>query len=61
MEVSRMGKARIKMVPIIIVALGTIRKGLDQNLQSLPGHPSAIALQKITLMSTGHVIREVVR
>jgi hypothetical protein len=48
-----------KIVPGIIVALGTIKKGLHQNLQLLPGHPSAIELQKITPMSTAHIICKV--
>ena len=37
MDVRRMWKVRIKIVPIIIGALGKIKKGLDQNLQLLPG------------------------
>ena len=41
-------------MPVIIGALGTIKKGFDQNLQLLPDHRSAIELQKITLMSTTH-------
>jgi hypothetical protein len=47
-DVSRMWKVRAKIVPVIIGTLGTIKKGLDKNLQVLPGHPSAIELQKIT-------------
>jgi hypothetical protein len=43
-------------VPVIVGALGTIKKGLDQNLQLLPGHPSATELQKIALMSTAHIL-----
>jgi hypothetical protein len=39
-----MWKVRTKIVPFIIGALGTIKKGLDQNHQLLPGHPSAIEL-----------------
>jgi hypothetical protein len=42
-----------KTVSVITGALGTIKKGLDQNLQSLP----AIELQMITLMSTAYSIR----
>jgi len=49
-----MWEVRKKIVPFIIGALGTIKKGLVQNLYFLPGHPSAIELQKITLMSTAH-------
>ena len=58
-EVNRMWKVRIKIVPVIIGALGTIRMGLDQNLQLLSGHLWATELQKITLMSTAHIIRKV--
>ena len=58
-RVRKMWKARIKSVPVINGALGTIMKGLDQNLQLLPGDPSAIELQKITLMTTAHVTLKV--
>ena len=36
-----------------------IRKNEDQNLQLLPGHPSATELQKITIMNTAHIIFKV--
>jgi len=54
-----MWNVRTKIVAIIVGALRTIKKGLDQNLQLLPGHLSAIELQKITLMSTAHIICKV--
>jgi len=57
-NVSRMWKVRTKIVPVIIGALEIIKKGLDQNLQLLPGHPLAIELQKITLVSTAHTIHQ---
>jgi len=50
---------RTNIVPVIIAALGTIKNGLDQNLQLFPVHWSAIELQKVTLMSTAHSIWEV--
>ena len=53
-----MWKARTKIVPVITGAQGTIKKRLDQKLQLLPGHLSAIELQKITLLSTAHTICE---
>ena len=46
-----------KTVPVVTGALGTIQKGLNQNLQLLPYNPSAIVLQKVALMSTAHSIR----
>jgi hypothetical protein len=55
-EISRMWRVKTKYVPVIIGTLGTIKKGLDQNLQLLQGHLSATELQKFTLMSTAHII-----
>jgi glutamyl-tRNA reductase len=55
-EVSQIWKVRTKSVPVINAALGTIKKGLYQNLQLLPGQLSAIELQKFTLMSAAHSI-----
>ena len=57
-EFSRMWKMRTKIMPVIIGAMRTI-KGLDQNFQLLPGHPSATQLSKIALMSTAHIISKV--
>ena len=54
--VSWMWKVRTKTVPVAIEALGTVTKGLDQNLQLLPGHWSAKELQKVTLMNTAYSI-----
>jgi len=56
-----MWKVRTQIVPVTIGALGTIKKGLVQNLQLLAGHRSAIELQKVTLMSTAHSICKVLR
>ena len=53
-----MCKVRTKIVPVIVGALGTIKKGLDQNLQFLSGHPLVRELQ-VALMNTAHVIRKV--
>ena len=58
-EVSRMWIVRTKIVPITTGALGTIKKGLDQNLNLLPGQQLAIETQKITLMSTTYIILKV--
>jgi hypothetical protein len=60
-EVSRMWKVRTKIVPVIIGASETIKKGSVQNVRLLPGHLSAMELQKVTLMSAAHVIRKVLR
>ena len=40
-------------------ALRTVKKGLDQNLQFLPGHPLTTELQKITIVSNAYIIHNV--
>ena len=46
-------------MPVINGALGAIKKGLDPDLKSLPGHHSAKELQKFMLMNIEHIIRKV--
>jgi len=53
------GKVGTNIVLVITGASRTIKKGLNQNIQLLPGHPSAVELQKVTLMSTAHIICKV--
>ena len=48
-----------KIVLMITGTLATVKKGLDQNLQLLPGHRSATGLHKVTLMRTAHSTCEV--
>ena len=43
-------------MPVVIGALGTVKKALDQNRPLLPGHRSAVELQKVTLMGTAQSI-----
>jgi len=54
-----MWKVRTKIVPFITGTLEAIKEVLVQNLQLLPGHRSAIELQKVTLMSTAYSIHKV--
>ena len=48
-EVSRVWRVRTEILPVVQGALATIRKGSEKNIQLLPGHPSAVQRQKVTL------------
>jgi hypothetical protein len=50
-----MWKVRTKTVSVN-GTIGTIKKGLDQNLSLLPVHLLAIEQQRITIMNTAHCI-----
>jgi sorbitol-specific phosphotransferase system component IIBC len=58
-EVSRIWEMRTEIVLVIIGVSGTIKCGLYQKLQLLPGHPSTIELQKRSLKGTAHSICKV--
>jgi len=47
-----MWTVRVKIVSVIIGALATIKKGLDEKLHLFPGQTLATDLQKNTLMGT---------
>ena len=56
-ETSRMWGMRMEMIPVIIGALGAIKKGLEMYLGRIPGQISISELQKITLLGTAHILR----
>ena len=58
-ETSRMWGMRTETIPVIIGALGAIKKGLETYLGRIPGQLSISELQKITLLGTAHILRRV--
>ena len=50
---------RTETIPVIIGALGAIKKGLETYLGRIPGQLSISELQKITLLGTAHILRRV--
>ena len=48
---------RTETTPVIVGALGLIRKGMDQNLGKIPGASNINELQKIILLGTAYILR----
>ena len=46
-------------VPVVIGALGTIKKDMDKCSNKIPGSISIHELQKVTLLSTPHLLRRI--
>ena len=53
----RMWGMRRETVLVIVVALGFLREGMDQNLGKIPGASNINELQKIILLAMAHVLR----
>ena len=58
-ELRRLWYKPVKIVPIIIRALGTIPKSLKRNLEELGAAVAPGLLQKCVVLETAHIIRRV--
>lgn len=56
-EVEKMWHLKSRTIPVVIGALGLIKKGAKDYVRLIPGNPSLQEIQKIVLNSTAHVLR----
>ena len=56
-EIDRMWGLKTTTVPVVIGALGTIKKGMESYINKIPGNINIHELQKITLLSTARLRR----
>ena len=57
-EIEKMWRLKTTMVPVIIGALGMVKKGTEKHLQKIPGGHKLKEVQKIVLTSTAHILRK---
>ena len=57
-EVTRMWGMKTTIVPVVVGALGVIKKHLDKHINKIPGQTRIEELQKIVLLGTAHIIRK---
>ena len=57
-EIERMWHLKPKLIPVVVGALGTVKKGTNKYLEQIPGKPSLTEIQKIVLTSTAHILRK---
>ena len=58
-EVTRMQKLKSKTIPVVIAALGIIKKATQIYFDQIPGNFSLKDMQKIVGTSTAHILRKV--
>ena len=57
-EIERMWHLKTTVIPIVVGALGMVKRGIQNHLKSLPGEPKLQEIQKIVLTSTAHILRK---
>ena len=58
-EIQGMWNVKCKVIPVIIVATGTISKSLRKYLNNIPGKYDVQELNKAAMLGTAHILREV--
>lgn len=57
-EIGRMWRMSTQVVPVVIGALGVIKRGLERRLNKLPVFISIREIQKTALLGTAHILRK---
>ena len=56
-EIAKMWKMKTKTIPVIVGALGMIKKGTRKHVNEIPGNLALDEIKKIVLNSTAHILR----
>ena len=57
-EIERMWGMKTSTVPVVVGALGVIKKGIEKHLSKIPGNIRIDELQKTVLLGTAHILRK---
>jgi len=58
-EIQRMWSVKIKVIPVIIGATGTVSKSFRKYVSNIPGKHEVKELQKTAILGTAHILRKV--
>ena len=58
-EITKMGGLKRITVPVVIGALGVVKKGIEKHVDKIPGNINITELQKIALLGSSHILRKV--
>ena len=58
-EVTKMWGMKTQTVPVVIGALGLVKKGLEKHTNKIPGNINLTEIQKIALLGSAHILRRV--
>ena len=58
-EIQKMWHLKTAVIPVVIGALGMIKRKSEDHIKQIPGNPCLQELQKIVLNGTAHLLRHV--
>ena len=58
-EITKMWGLKTITVPVVIRALGVVKKGIEKDIDKIPGKINITELQKIAFLGSSHILRKV--
>ena len=58
-EIARMWQMKTVVIPIVVGALGIIKRGTEKQLRKIPANNNLKKIQKTALLGTAHNLRKV--
>ena len=58
-EITKMWGLKTITVPVVIGALGVVKKGIEKDIDKIPAKVNVTELQKIALQGSSHILRNV--
>ena len=58
-EITRMWQMKTEIIPVVVGALGMIKKGSQKLIKEIPGKISPWEIQKTALLGTTYILRKV--
>ena len=56
-EIEKVWQLKTAVIPVVVGALGMVKKGALNRLKSIPGEPNLQEIQNIVLTSTSPILR----
>ena len=59
LEIQRMWHMKTIMIPVVVGALGTVKKGMIENIEKVSNRANVTEIQKICMLGSARILRKV--
>ena len=59
LEIQRMWQMKTEVIPVVVGALGTIKKGMVENIKRVSERANVTETQKISMLGSARILRKV--
>ena len=59
LEIQRMWQTKSEVIPVVVGALGKIKKGMVENIKRVSTRATATETQKISMLGSARILRKV--